>query len=173
MCDALSGRWTSSGAWPERGWPRARARVSEAIAVLLSAAERAAAAGRFAEEVMCLQTATQFGDRTAHPGCASSNRSSRGRASAWRPGSPKPCATVTPTNYPRCQRNSSTWAISSPPSMRPPTPPSCIAATTSGDRRWDARRGQTPWPPNAVARNPGASSGQRGPAADRPRKQRS
>ncbi|HZN78684.1 MAG TPA: helix-turn-helix transcriptional regulator, partial [Mycobacterium sp.] len=41
--------------------------VSEAIAVLLSAAERARATGRFAAEVLCLQTATQFGDRTGAP----------------------------------------------------------------------------------------------------------
>jgi DNA-binding CsgD family transcriptional regulator len=39
--------------------------VSEAITVLLSAAERAAAKGQFAAEVICLQTATQFGDRTS------------------------------------------------------------------------------------------------------------
>ena len=39
--------------------------VSEAITVLLSAAERAAAKGRFAAEVMCLQAATQFGERSA------------------------------------------------------------------------------------------------------------
>jgi DNA-binding CsgD family transcriptional regulator len=32
-----------------------------------SAAERAAAAGQFAAEVICLQTATQFGDRTSAP----------------------------------------------------------------------------------------------------------
>ena len=37
--------------------------VSEAITVVLSAAERAAAAGQFAAEVVRLQTATQFGDR--------------------------------------------------------------------------------------------------------------
>jgi DNA-binding CsgD family transcriptional regulator len=36
--------------------------VSEAVAVLLSAAERAAAKGQFAAEVMCLQIAAQFGD---------------------------------------------------------------------------------------------------------------
>jgi hypothetical protein len=36
--------------------------VSEAIATLLSAAETARANGQFAAEVMCLQTATQFGD---------------------------------------------------------------------------------------------------------------
>jgi DNA-binding CsgD family transcriptional regulator len=36
--------------------------VSEAIAVLLSAAERASTKGQFAAEVLCLQTAAQFGD---------------------------------------------------------------------------------------------------------------
>ena len=41
--------------------------VSEAITIVLSAAERAAAAGQFAAEVVCLQTATQFGDRTSAP----------------------------------------------------------------------------------------------------------
>jgi DNA-binding CsgD family transcriptional regulator len=41
--------------------------VSEAIAVLLSAAQRAAAKGQFAAEVMCLQTAAQFGDRSSAP----------------------------------------------------------------------------------------------------------
>ena len=39
--------------------------VSEAITILLSAAERARATGRFAAEVLCLQTAVQFGDRTS------------------------------------------------------------------------------------------------------------
>lgn len=38
--------------------------VSEAISVVLSAAERARATGQFAAEVFCLQTATQFGDRS-------------------------------------------------------------------------------------------------------------
>jgi DNA-binding CsgD family transcriptional regulator len=38
--------------------------VSEAIAFVSSAAERAAAKGQFAGEVLCLQTAAQFGDRT-------------------------------------------------------------------------------------------------------------
>ena len=41
--------------------------VSEAIAVLLLAAQRAAAKGQFAAEVLCLQTATQFGDRSSAP----------------------------------------------------------------------------------------------------------
>ncbi len=39
--------------------------VSEAIAASLSAAETARANGQFAAEVMCLQTATQFGDRSS------------------------------------------------------------------------------------------------------------
>lgn len=41
--------------------------VSEAIAMLLSAAERAARRGRFAAEVLCRQSATQLGDRTSAP----------------------------------------------------------------------------------------------------------
>ena len=41
--------------------------VSEAITVLLSAAQRAGANGQFAAEVICLQTATQFGDRSGAP----------------------------------------------------------------------------------------------------------
>ena len=51
-----------------RAWVAAgQGAVSEAIAVLLSAAQRAAAKGQFAAEVMCLQTATQFGDRSGAP----------------------------------------------------------------------------------------------------------
>jgi DNA-binding CsgD family transcriptional regulator len=51
-----------------RAWVAAsQGAVSEAIAVVLSAAEGAAAAGQFAAEVVCLQTATQFGDRTGTP----------------------------------------------------------------------------------------------------------
>ena len=51
-----------------RAWVAAgQGAVSEAINVLLSAAERAAAKGQFAAEVLCLQTATQFGDRTGAP----------------------------------------------------------------------------------------------------------
>jgi DNA-binding CsgD family transcriptional regulator len=47
-----------------RAWVAAgQGAVSEAISVLLSAAETASAKGRFAEEVVCLQTAAQFGGR--------------------------------------------------------------------------------------------------------------
>jgi DNA-binding CsgD family transcriptional regulator len=53
----------------ERSLARARVAasqgaVSEAIGYCLSAAERASDNGQFAAEVLCLQTATQFGDRT-------------------------------------------------------------------------------------------------------------
>jgi DNA-binding CsgD family transcriptional regulator len=51
-----------------RAWvAAAQGAVSEAITIVLSAAERAAANRQFAAEVVCLQTATQFGDRTSAP----------------------------------------------------------------------------------------------------------
>ena len=51
-----------------RAWLAAgQGAVSEGIAILLSAAERAGASGQFAAEVICLQTATQFGDRSGAP----------------------------------------------------------------------------------------------------------
>ncbi len=49
-----------------RAWVAAgQGAVSEAITVLLSAAQRAAVKGQFAAEVLCLQTAVQFGDRSS------------------------------------------------------------------------------------------------------------
>jgi DNA-binding CsgD family transcriptional regulator len=51
-----------------RAWVTAgQGAVSEAITILLSAAERARANKQFAAEVICLQTATQFGDRSVAP----------------------------------------------------------------------------------------------------------
>ena len=51
-----------------RAWVAAgQGAVSEAIAVLQSAAETAGLNGRFAAEVVCLQAATQFGDRSCEP----------------------------------------------------------------------------------------------------------
>jgi DNA-binding CsgD family transcriptional regulator len=48
-----------------RAWvAAAQGAVSEAVATLLSAAETARTNGQFAAEVMCLQTATQFGDHS-------------------------------------------------------------------------------------------------------------
>jgi DNA-binding CsgD family transcriptional regulator len=54
---ALARAWVAAG----------QGAVTEAITVVLSAAERAAAIGHFAAEVICLQTATQFGDRASAP----------------------------------------------------------------------------------------------------------
>jgi DNA-binding CsgD family transcriptional regulator len=49
-----------------RAWVAAgQGAVTSAIAILLSAADAAQGTGRFAAEVLCLQTATQFGDRTS------------------------------------------------------------------------------------------------------------
>jgi DNA-binding CsgD family transcriptional regulator len=51
-----------------RGWvAAAQGAVSEAITVVLAAAQKASVKGQFAAEVLCLQTATQFGDRTCAP----------------------------------------------------------------------------------------------------------
>ena len=51
-----------------RAWVAAcQGAVSEAIKTVLSAAERAGASGQFAAEVVCLQTATQFGDSSGAP----------------------------------------------------------------------------------------------------------
>jgi DNA-binding CsgD family transcriptional regulator len=51
-----------------RAWVAAsQGAVSPAISTLLSAAKRAREAGRFAAEVLCLQTATQFGERSCTP----------------------------------------------------------------------------------------------------------
>jgi DNA-binding CsgD family transcriptional regulator len=51
-----------------RAWVSAsQGAINEAITILQSAAETAAANGRFAAEVACLQTATQFGDRSCAP----------------------------------------------------------------------------------------------------------
>lgn len=68
--DAVERRFRSLD--PERSLARAwvsasQGAVSEAIGVLLSAAERCRVTGRFADEVLCLQTATQFGDRGSAP----------------------------------------------------------------------------------------------------------
>lgn len=49
-----------------RAWVAAgQGAASEAISVVLAAAERAGESGQFAAEVMCRQTATQFGDRSS------------------------------------------------------------------------------------------------------------
>ncbi len=51
-----------------RAWVAAnQGAVGEAITVLLSAAKKASAKGQFAAEVICLQTASQFGDRSSAP----------------------------------------------------------------------------------------------------------
>ncbi|MGV0716175.1 helix-turn-helix transcriptional regulator [Mycolicibacterium sp. XJ662] len=51
-----------------RAWVAAgQGAVSQAVADVLTAAERSSEKGQFAAEVLCLQTAVQFGDRTCAP----------------------------------------------------------------------------------------------------------
>ena len=68
-----------------RAWVAAgQGAVSEAIALLQSAAESARANGRFAAEVMCLQTATQFGDRSCEARLRELGGVVEGPGWAWR-----------------------------------------------------------------------------------------
>lgn len=51
-----------------RAWLAAsQGAVTDAVSLAVSAAERAGSAGRFAAEVLCLQTAVQFGDHSGAP----------------------------------------------------------------------------------------------------------
>ena len=105
---AMRGRWDDAAAVLERleavprpfrklDYEKALARawvaagqgaVSEAIGTLKSAAETAAVNERFAAEVVCLQTATQLGDRSCEPRLTGARRDGRGSARRrWRRGS--------------------------------------------------------------------------------------
>jgi DNA-binding CsgD family transcriptional regulator len=59
----LDNEYAIAKAWLAAG----QGAISEAIAVSLAAAETARSNGQFAPEVMCLQTATQFGERSCGP----------------------------------------------------------------------------------------------------------
>lgn len=59
--------WTTSGTWLVRGSPPPKARSARRSQTALSAAETARANGQFAAEVLCLQAAAQFGDRSSAP----------------------------------------------------------------------------------------------------------
>ena len=134
-----------------RAWVAAgQGAVSEAITILLSTAERVSAKGQFAAEVVCLQTATQFGDRSCVSRLRELESVVEGPVSGWPRGSPRRCSTATPVKWPWCRRNSNAWVTSLPPSMRLPRPPSRIAAKAYEDRRWGPRHGQQPWPNNAA-----------------------
>jgi hypothetical protein len=50
-----------------QAWVCAAANTAQAISLALSAAENARVDGQFGAELMCLQTATQFGDRSTGP----------------------------------------------------------------------------------------------------------
>ena len=120
-----------------RAWVAAgQGAVSEAITIVLSAAERAADTGRFAAEVLCLQTATQFGDRSR----ASRLRELESIVEGPRVGLAARFADALQRR--RCRRIGlvvrgirAHGRSALPPSMRPPTPP---WHTARQDRRGSA-----------------------------------
>ena len=56
-----------NAAWPGRGWSRARAPSARRSLSCCRRPKGLQPHGQFAAEVVCLQTATQFGDRTSAP----------------------------------------------------------------------------------------------------------
>ena len=79
--------------------------------------------GQFAAEVMCLQTAGQFGDRVgSRLGCCElAGRWSKDRVHVSRPGSRPRWKPMMRPNWPRFPSISSRWAIWWPPLMQPHT----------------------------------------------------
>src|SRR6185437_10629478 len=95
-----------------RAWvAAAQGDVSQAVATLLSAAETARANGQFAAEVMCLQTATQFGDHSGASRLVELAAIVEGPRAGRRPVSGPPWPPATALAWPRCRRTSSGWAI--------------------------------------------------------------
>ena len=85
--------------------------VSEAIVIALAAAETARDNRQFAPEVMCLQTATQFGERSCGARLRELEAMSKGRASVSQPVLLKPCMMAMVPNWRRYQPNSRNWVI--------------------------------------------------------------
>ena len=110
--------------------------VSEAIATLLSAAETARANGQFAAEVMCLQTAAQFGDRSGAPRLRELAAIVEGPRAGVAARFAAALAAGDGAELAAVSEDSSGWAIWLRPSMRPRTRPWRIAAKACGDRRW-------------------------------------
>ena len=129
-----------------RAWvAAAQGAVSQAVATLLSAAETARTNGQFAAEVMCLQTATQFGDHSGASRLGELATIVEGPRAGARPGSAPRWLPATAPHWPRCRRNSSGWAILSRPLMRPRTRRWRIAVKACADRGWDARHERRRW----------------------------
>ena len=135
-----------------RAWVAAgQGAVSEAITVLLSAAKRASAKGQFAAEVVCLQTAAQFGDRSGSLRLRDLEAIVEGPrvgvaarfSAALSDGDAAELAAVS-EEFERMGDRTCCC------SMPLPKPPSRIAARACGDRRWDARHAQIHWPNNVA-----------------------
>ena len=130
-----------------RAWVAAgQGAVSEAIGILRSAAERAASDERFAAEVVCLQTAAQFGDRSCEERLRELEEMVEGPrvglGGAVRGGDARGrCRRIEL----RCQRVSRRWAMGWRRWMRRRRRRWRIGGRTCGGRRWDARRGRKRW----------------------------
>ena len=136
-CGVLFGRWSMSEAWPGRGWPLARAPSVRRSPSCGRPPKRRQLTGIRGRSDLPGRPPPSSGTVPAHPGCAHSNRSSRGRVSALRPASPPPYTTGTRLNWPRCPRISSAWATLWRRSMRPRNRPWRIAVRICVDRPWD------------------------------------
>ena len=167
---AMSGRWDEAAAVLDeleavrrpfrsldyeksvaRAWVAAgQGAVSEAIGILRSAAERAASDERFAAEVVCLQTATQFGDRSCEARLRELEEMVEGPrvglaarfAAAMHEGDAAELSAVS-EGFEEMGDGWRRW-------MRRRRRRWRIVVRTCGGRRWDARRGRKRWRNNAA-----------------------
>ena len=66
-CNVAFGRWTTSAAWRGRGWTRARAPSVRRLPSCCRRPKGLQLVGNSRRRCLCLQTATQFGDRSSAP----------------------------------------------------------------------------------------------------------
>ena len=152
-----------------RAWLAAgQGALTEAITTMLAAAETAAAKGQFAAEVVCLQTAVQFGDHSGASRLSELESMVEGPRAKLAARFATALSNSDGPELSAISKNSSSWAISSRRWMPPPTPALAFrhgrsAGISSGlfDARGSAggtmRRHQ----------HAGAARGQRTAAADR------
>ena len=167
-CDIrVGGFWTTSYGLARRGSPPCQGAVSEAIKIVLAAAETARGNGQFAAEVICLQTAAQFGDASSAPRLRELAATVEGPRVGLAARFADALHAATGSNWPRCLRSLSGWATLLLQSMRPRTRPWRIAARTCGDPAVGAWSGRNTGPTMRRRQYAGAASGQRELAAHR------
>ena len=88
--DVLSGRWTTNGAWPGRGWPRARAPSARRSPSCCRRPKGLQLTGNSRRKWSACRPPPSSVTVRAHSGCATSKRSSRGHVLASLRGSRPP-----------------------------------------------------------------------------------